>query len=143
LSLALGVVLAAATALVAMAFAGASSAAAGNTQLCASDPGAGACGNAITHVHELNLTGNLIEVENSVLGVKCEVLFLSTKVGALGAPQVILGNYTYTGCNSNCTVTEENGPAVLLLLKESHETAKVTLEWLIHLACPPVHRLSF
>jgi hypothetical protein len=110
-----------------------SSATASSTQLCTTDPTTSCT--AVTHVHEENLAGSLLEMESSIFNVNCEVLFLSSKVGALGAPQVILGNYTYTGCNNNCTLTEENGPAILLFLKTGTETAKVTLEFLIHLKC--------
>jgi hypothetical protein len=51
---------------------------------------------------------------------------------------VIDGTFTYTNCTfagSSCTATEENGPAEILILKEGHETGKVTYELLIHLVC--------
>lgn len=53
-----------------------------------------------------------------------------------GGPVVIEGNFTFTNCTlggSSCTATEENGPAQIKILKEGHETAKVTGEWLVHI----------
>jgi hypothetical protein len=124
-------------ALMAMAFVGASSAMAGNTQLCKTDPAGGACsaGNNVTHVHEATLAGVQAVLKTSILTLKCDVLFLSTSVGALAAPQKVFGNFTYTNCNNNCVVTEENGPAEILVLRTAAETSTVTGEGLVHVEC--------
>jgi len=47
---------------------------------------------------------------------------------------VIKGTFTYSNCGS-CTITEENGPAEIKVLKTSHETAEVTREYLVHVNC--------
>lgn len=118
-------------ALMAMASVGASSAMASSTQLCKTDPGAGACSSPVTHVHEAT-TG---VPGSGELDVECNVLFLSTSVGGLGAPQVIEGNFTYTKCTEKCTVEEINGPSVLEVLRIGHETASVTYEFELHVNC--------
>jgi hypothetical protein len=127
--------LAALAALMAMAFAGASSAMAGSTQLCTSDPANGTCTTAVTHVHETTLAGEQAILKNSILTVECDVLFLSTKVGALGAPQVIEGEFTYTNCTSGCTVTEESPPATTKILRTASEEGTVTGEGEVHVNC--------
>jgi hypothetical protein len=52
----------------------------------------------------------------------------------------MIGNYTYSGCAINektsCTLTEEGGPAAIAILKEGHETAKVTFEYEVNVQCP-------
>jgi hypothetical protein len=48
---------------------------------------------------------------------------------------VISGAFSYSNCNNSCVVTEENSPAEILILKEGHETAKVTGEGLVHVNC--------
>jgi len=122
--------LAALAALMAMAFVGASSAMAGQTTLCSNDS-TSSC-TAVSHVHEVSVgKGKLLA---GAITVECDVLFLSTSVGAEGAPLVIEGNFTYTNCGS-CTATEENGPSTIEVLKESHETTKVTGEGLVHVNC--------
>jgi hypothetical protein len=52
-----------------------------------------------------------------------------------GAPAIVAGNFTYSNCNNSCVVTEENGPAEIKVLKEGHETSKVTGEGLFHVEC--------
>src|SRR5262249_22248767 len=60
----------------------------------------------------------------SSIKVECDVLFSSTSVGALAAPQVIKGHFTYTNCG--CTVEEVSGTtAKIEVLREGHETASV------------------
>ena len=127
--------LAALAALTAMAFVGDSSAMASNTQLCKTDPGAGACTSAVTHVHETSLTGAKGVLLSSVINVECDVLFLSTSVGTLGVPQVIEGKFTYSNCNSGCEVKEVGGPASIEALKTGHETAAVTGEGEVNVHC--------
>jgi len=92
--------------------------------------------NHVTHVHEVSVgKGKLLA---GSITVECDVLFLSTSVGALGAPQVIEGNFTYSNCGS-CSATEENGPSAIEVLKEGHETTKVTGEGLVHVNCSGIN----
>jgi hypothetical protein len=129
--------LAALAALMAMAFAGASSAMAETTKLCSSDPVAAdapiSC-SAVTHVHETTLAGAKGKLLTSIVNVECDVLFLGDTVGEEGNPLVIEGNFTYTNCGS-CTVEEVGGGVEIKVLKESHETAKVTGEGEVHVNC--------
>jgi hypothetical protein len=125
--------LAALAALMAMAFVGAGSAMAGNTQLCQSDQAK--CTNPVTHVHETTLAGKKAVLKTSLATIECDVLFLSTSVGGLGAPQIIKGNFTYSNCGASCTVTEENGPAEIEVLREGFETGSVVGEGLVHANC--------
>jgi hypothetical protein len=124
-------------AMMATAFIGASSAMAGNTALCTTDPSGGACATKFHHVHETTLTGAQATLATSVLTVHCTVLFLGdvTSANDLGAPLVISGAFTYSACDNNCTATEENSPAEILVLRTGHETASVTGEGLVHLVC--------
>jgi hypothetical protein len=120
------------TALTAMAFVGASSAMAESTTLCSAD-GSG-CG--LTHVHETSVTK--AQLLTSFGTTKCDVLFLGDALSGLANPLVIHGTFTYENCTlggSSCTWTEENGPAEIKVLKEGHETAKVTYEYLVHQVC--------
>jgi len=125
--------LAAVTALAALAFVGVSPAMAGHTALCAEDETL--CAEPITHVHEETLTGAKAKLLSSVLNVECDVLFLGDTLVALANPLVIHGAFTYSNCNNNCIVEEENGPAVLKILREESELAKVTGRFLIHMIC--------
>jgi RHS repeat-associated protein len=120
--------LAALAALMAMAFVGASSAMAESTTLCTGD-GSGPCG--ITHVHEESVGKEKLL---SSITVECNVLFLGDALSGLASPLAIHGTFTYTNCGS-CTIEEENGPAEIKVLKEGHETAKVTGEYLFHVEC--------
>jgi len=133
--------LAALAALLAMAFVGASSAMAGTTKLCSSDVETVAeensCGE-VTHVHETTLSGeaNQATLLSSVINVKCDVLFLSTKVGAAAAPLVIEGKFTYTNCNGgSCEVKEVTSPSTIEVLRTSHETSSVTGEGEVNVHC--------
>jgi hypothetical protein len=135
--------LAALTALLAMAFVGASSAMAEDTHLCSNDVGTDyfsehAC-TAVTHVHETSLGGteNKAVFLASIGNIECNVLYLGD-VSSTGAPLIIKGSFTYTNCalgGGSCATTEENGPAKTSVLKTGHETAEVTFEYLIHLVC--------
>jgi hypothetical protein len=104
----------------------------GSTQLCSTDP-ATSC-TVLTHVHASSPSGNNVNILTDILNVECDLLYLGDSHG-LGAPLVLEGAFTYSNCNNGCTVTEENGPGLLELLKVSHETANLTLEWLIHVEC--------
>jgi hypothetical protein len=130
--------LAALAALMAMAFASASSAMAESTKLCTGDPTGSGCGSAVTHVHETTLAGAKAKLLFSIETVECDVLFLGdTQNGPLaGSWLLIEGNFTYSNCGS-CTVEEVGVGSFLELLKEGHETATV-VEGLaeIHVSCP-------
>jgi hypothetical protein len=125
-------------AIASVAFALPSVAAAEETSLCSGD-GSG-CG--VTHVHETTLAGSKAELLTSIANVNCDVLFLGDTVEPSGAPLIIKGNFTYSNCSSSsssCTVTEENGPSVIEVLKEGHETARVTGEGNVHVKCPSLN----
>lgn len=115
-------------ALAVLAVAGPNSAAAESTTLCAQD--GAACG--VTHIH---LTGRRrIKMFNKYY--ICDVLFLGTiHGGGLASPLTKLGFSIARNCSPACTVEEENGPSEITLLKEGHETASVTEEFLIHVEC--------
>jgi len=124
--------LAALTALMAMAFVGASSANAEALQLCGHD---GAPCEAIHHVHEESV--GKAKILTSLGTTECNVLFLGD-VLKFGSPIEIDGKFTYSNCElagSSCTTTEETGPAELPVVREGHETASVTYKLLIHLVC--------
>jgi hypothetical protein len=115
-------------ALMAMAFLGASSAMAGNTQLCMADESPCAAANVIAHVHEETVAGAPATLLTSLGNVTCNALFLGLTLG-LGAPLVIHGNFTYTGCLRNgnsCTVTEVSTSWLNEVLRTAAETADVT-----------------
>jgi len=127
--------LAALTALMAMAFLGASSAmAAESTALCGADEAE--CASPLTHVHEATLAGKKAVLKTSIVTVECDALFLGDALEGLveEGPVVIHGTFTYTNCG-NCTATEENGPAEVKVQKSGHETATVTGEGLVHVEC--------
>jgi hypothetical protein len=124
--------LAALAALMAMAFVGAGSAmATGSTALCKDMPDVedGVCDDPITHVHETTLSGAKAKLLSSAINVECDVLFLGNALLGL-----IIGKFTYTNCNSKCFVTQE-GTVTISALRLSHETADVTGEGQVHVAC--------
>jgi hypothetical protein len=124
---------AALAALMAMAFVGTSSAMAETTALCEKDEGPCAAENIITHVREVSVGKAKLLTS---INVECNVSFLGDALNkGLANPLVIHGTFTYTNCGS-CNAEEENGPAELKVLKEGHETAKVTGEGLVHVECP-------
>jgi len=118
-------------ALTVMAFVGASSAMAEHTQLCSADQSLCSVGNAVSHVHEMSAGPAKIL---SVPTVECYILFLGDSLG-LANPLIIHGTFTYTTCNNACTITEENGPALVEVLREGTELALVAYELLIHINC--------
>jgi hypothetical protein len=124
------------TALLAMAFVGATSAMAESTALCSVDEDPCALANQLGSVHEVSV-GKMKRL-TSIGTTECDVLFSGTIATKLANPLVINGSFTYTNCKlggSGCTLTEENGPAVIKVLRESHETAKVTFEVEVHVVC--------
>lgn len=132
--------LAALMALMAMAVFDAPATMAESTALCLQDPGEGAkeeCpeGERVSHVHEETLGGAKAKILSSSLNVECDVLFLGDASEELASPLVLSGGFSYSNCNSNCTLTEETGPAALKVLKEGHELASVTYELLVHVVC--------
>jgi len=122
-------------ALMAMAFVGASSAMAESTALCKVDESPCAVANLSKEVHETSV--GKAKLLTSVGTTECNVLF-SGMVEKEGSPLVVKGGFTYTNCvlgAVTCSATEENGPAEVSVLKEGHETAKVTGEGLVHVVC--------
>jgi len=107
------------------------------------------CKTPVSHVHETTLEGSKGTLLNSISDVLCDVLFLGDAaehevegkklILSLGNPLELEGNFTYTNCvdekPNGCTVTEENGPSTILVLKEGHETATVTGEGLVKVVC--------
>jgi hypothetical protein len=131
--------LAAFAALMAMASLGASSAIAGNTELCMADESPCAAGNAIAHVHEETVAGAPVTMLTSLGNITANALFLGLTLG-LGAPLVIHGNFTYTGALRNgnaCTITEVSASALIEVLRTAAETATITPEFEINVHCGP------
>jgi len=126
--------LAALAALMAMAFAGASSAMGEATTLCKKDESPCPTKEIISHVHETTLTGAKGKLLTSIVNVECDVLFLGDTTAGTSNPLVITGNFTYTNCGS-CTVEEVGGGVEIKVLKLGHETADVTGEGEVHVNC--------
>jgi hypothetical protein len=137
--------LAAFAALMAMAFLGASSAMAGSTQLCMKDqiPCAegniekGEENNVISHVHEETAKEAPATLLSSLGNVTCTALFLGDTLG-LGAPLIIHGNFTYTGCLRNgsaCTVKEVSTSSLIEVLRTAAETATLTGSGEVNVHC--------
>jgi len=109
-------------AVVAMAAAGASSAMAEPTGLCATEASEeNPCESVITSVHEVSV--GKVKLLSSLVNPECDVLFSGEATE--GSPLTVKGKFTYTNCGT-CKVEEVNGPAVITLLKEGHETASVS-----------------
>jgi hypothetical protein len=125
--------LAALVALMAMVVFGATSATAEPIFLCGED--AEECASTATHVHETTLSGHKAVLKTNLITIECDVLLLGDTVAETEAPLVIEGNFTYSNCGTGCKVTEENGPSEIEVLREGHETASVTGEFLIHAEC--------
>jgi len=120
----------------AMAFVGASSAMAESTSLCSVDENPCALANQLGSVHEMSV--GKAQLLTSVGTFECDVLFSGTIAMKLANPLVISGSFAYMSCvlgGSNCTVTEINKPAEIKVLKEGHETARVTFKYQIHIVC--------
>ena len=99
------------------------------TALCGSDEEK--CASPNTHVHETTTTKARLLASPEV---QCDALFLG-EVGALGMPQTIEGNFTYSNCGGGCSVTEEGGPSLIEVFKEGHETTGVRGEGEVHVNC--------
>jgi hypothetical protein len=123
------------TALMAMAFVGASSAIAEYTQLCKVDESLCQPGNVITHVHEVSVGEDVLLT--SAGNILCLALFLGDTSG-LGAPLEINGHFTFGssghscvrhkifGGTENCTVTDVGTlGTTLLILRLGHESGDV------------------
>jgi hypothetical protein len=142
-------VLAALAACMAIAVAGAGSAMAENTQLCRQDMAAFnqnneyastlACpaSEVVNTVHALSVGKVRLLGEREVILGECNVLFQSTSVGGLGAPQIIEGHFTYSNCGT-CSVAEIGGLAIIEVLRQGHERARVTGEAEISVNCAGV-----
>jgi len=113
----------------AMALLGPSIAMGESTSLCEVDESP--CGSPISHVHYISKDMRITVPE---MNYQCDVLFLGD-VSALGSPQTIEGTFTYTNCNQKCSRKEENGPAVLDLLRTGTEAGELTGEAEIHSFC--------
>jgi hypothetical protein len=126
-------------ALTAMVFVGPSPAMAETTALCKADENPCAVGNKITIIHETTLAGSPAVFLNSVSNITCDVLFLGSTVSSLGIPLEINGNFTYSNClrggSEKCTFSEKNGPSNVVVLREGHETAKVTWVGEMNMKC--------
>jgi RHS repeat-associated protein len=130
-------VLAALVALMATAFLDTSSAMAENTQLCVADENPCAAGNVISHVHEETVSGAPTTLLSSLGNVTCNALFLGSTLGQ-GAPLVIHGNFTYSGClrnGSSCTVKEVSTSTLINVLRTEAEKATVTGEGEVNVHC--------
>jgi hypothetical protein len=115
-------------ALMAMVLLLSSSAMAESTQLCKADESPCAAGNIVSHVHEETLTGAKLKLLTSVATIECKGLYLGDSL-SLGAPLLIHGHFTYTECKrgtENCTFEEKSTDSLIEVLREGHETAKVT-----------------
>lgn len=121
-------------ALTTMAFAGVSSATAESTALCREDRSVCGGGATVTHVHAVTVAGTKATLLSAVK-VECDGLFLGTAESGLASPLEVFGEVTYSNCTSGCTVTEENGPAEVKVLKSGHELASVTFKLLLHVVC--------
>jgi hypothetical protein len=127
--------LAALAALLAMAFVGATSAMAESTALCKVDESPCSKTNVKKEINEVSV--GKAKLLTSLGTTECVVLF-NGMVLLEGNPLIIYGVFTYHECElakTPCKAEEENGPAELKVLKEGHETAKVTGEALVHLVC--------
>jgi hypothetical protein len=129
--------LAALTALMAMAFVGASSAMAEHTALCATE--SALCSSPVAHVHETSVGKGVLK--SKLPTIECNVLFLGDALkneagNALGNPLVIHGQFTYTNCNNFCKVKEETANATIEVLKTASELGSVVGEGLVNVSCP-------
>jgi hypothetical protein len=117
-----------------------------STALCAADENPCAVEHQFSAVHETSVQAGSVHEESvgkaklltSLGTTECNVLFSGTISTTLANPLVISGEFKYTNCElggSSCTWTEESGPAEIKVLKEAHEEAKVTYEYLVHIVC--------
>jgi hypothetical protein len=124
------------SALMAMAILSASSAMAESTALCKVDQNPCEAANQLSSVHEESV--GKAKLLTSIGTTECNVSFSGTISTKLANPLVISGEFKYKNCllgSEKCTATEENGPSEIKVLKEGHETSKVTGEGLVHVVC--------
>jgi len=151
-------------ALVAMIFAGTSTAMAESTALCKADETSCASGNKISHVHEVTLSGNKAKLLTGVnanivthvhettlpgskatllsgiVEVKCDVLLLGDVENAYSSLGTsLLGNFTYTNCvrenGKSCEVKETSSGLTIKVVKPAHELATVTGSGEVNVHC--------
>ena len=129
--------IAAATASLLVASVAASSAMAESTALCSKDQSTCEVANLVKHVHETSVGKATLLTGFGT--TECDALFLGDVKGEAQAnPLVLSVTLTYSNCllgKTKCTAAEEKGPAEVKVLKEGHETTKVTGEGLVHLVC--------
>jgi len=138
--------LAALAALVAMAFAGASTAMAITTQMCKADESLCAAGNAVTHVHATTLPGHPAVLLTSAGNILCYISYLGDVLG-LAQPQVAHLHFVYGlvgdscvrhkifGGTENCTVTEVSTDILFNIARTAHESAEVTYSGEVNVHC--------
>jgi hypothetical protein len=132
--------LAALAAVAAMAFVGASSAMASSTLLCNNDEALGSCSSATTHVHAVATDGKLLTSLGTVL---CQTALLLADALALGAPQVLHGNLTYSNCElvgagTACEVKEVSLGILLEVLRTATELGEVKGTGEVSVVCTTV-----
>jgi hypothetical protein len=114
---------------VAMAFAGASSALAESTALCAEDSAGSTCpsGKLVSHVH---MVDPALQMLNSIQNFTCEVLYLGNieNPTLLGNPLEAIGKLTITNCAAGCEVKEVSSEGEGNILKTGTELATITME---------------
>ena len=96
----------------------------------------------ITHVHEATLSGKPAVLLSSAGNVLCEALLLGHSLG-LGAPLVIHGHFTYSGCvrhkifggTEGCMVSEVSSDSLIEVLSLGHESASITGEGEVNVHC--------
>lgn len=127
--------LAALAALIAMGFLSASAAMAESTTFCAADQSPCEAANQIREVHVVSV--GKAKLLSSLGTTECSVLFSGT-VKKTGAPLVMAGHFIYSNCTTGCSVREVTASSTIEVLKEGHETAKVTGEGLVYVHCAEI-----
>ncbi|HEY5709637.1 MAG TPA: RHS repeat-associated core domain-containing protein [Solirubrobacterales bacterium] len=128
------------TAVAALAFVGATSASATNTQLCTLHTGLG-CLSAATSTHAVLATGTVGKLLNSFVTVLCLGVLVETEALGLGSPQQVHATtQSFTGCgtgsaHTNCTVTVQELPLSNLLKTGLDEGALTATNGRIRLVC--------
>ncbi len=125
-------------AIAAMAFLGVSSAVAMPTVLCSANELPCAAAHVVTHVHFVDGAAKLLAGTSGT--VSCTTTLFLGDALALGAPLVIHGNFTYSGCVRNggpetCEVTETSTSSLLNVLMTAANLGEVTGEGEVHVHC--------
>jgi hypothetical protein len=115
-------------ALLAMALVGVPSAMAEPTGLCTTEASEKSpCESTVSHLHGESVGAAVFLT--SIANIECTVLVLGSVTE--GSPLTVKANFTYTGCKDKsfgaCEVKELSGSSSVEMLKEGHETAKVTV----------------